>query len=146
MIIIFKKTGGFFRYFWNGRYPTLLRLPPLRFHRFHCVGGCWDRTRDCCDSGIYWANRIRFTIFYLIIYTKYIVVPSYWGLVNRNENKKLIVERYGSSWLIFRADPRRKSIGCTVWYLASGNKALGYISFPTKFRRYQCQSMASLFY
>jgi hypothetical protein len=25
-------------------YSTLLRLLPLRFH---CVGGCWDRTQDC---------------------------------------------------------------------------------------------------
>jgi hypothetical protein len=24
-------------------------LPPLRFH---CVGGCWDRTQDSCDYGI----------------------------------------------------------------------------------------------
>ncbi len=23
-------------------------LPPLRFH---CVRGCWDRTKDCCDFG-----------------------------------------------------------------------------------------------
>ncbi len=30
-------------------YSTLLHLPPLRFH---CVGGCWDRTHDCCDFGI----------------------------------------------------------------------------------------------
>ncbi len=30
---------------------TLLNthLPPLRLH---CVGGCWDRTQDCCDFGI----------------------------------------------------------------------------------------------
>jgi hypothetical protein len=34
------KTGGF--------YGTLLHLPPLRFH---CVGGCWDRTQDCYDYG-----------------------------------------------------------------------------------------------
>jgi hypothetical protein len=27
-------------------YSTLLHLPPLRFH---CVGGCWDWTQDCCD-------------------------------------------------------------------------------------------------
>jgi hypothetical protein len=27
-------------------YSTLLHLPPLRFH---CVGGCWDRTQDSCD-------------------------------------------------------------------------------------------------
>ncbi len=31
------------------RYSTLLHLPPLRFH---CVGGCWDRTQDSCDYGI----------------------------------------------------------------------------------------------
>jgi hypothetical protein len=30
-------------------YSTLLHLPP---HRFHCVGGCWDRTQDSCDFGI----------------------------------------------------------------------------------------------
>jgi hypothetical protein len=30
-------------------YSTLLHLPPLRFH---CVGGCWDRTQDRCDLGI----------------------------------------------------------------------------------------------
>jgi len=30
-------------------YSTLLYLPPLRFH---CVGGCWDRTQDSCDYGI----------------------------------------------------------------------------------------------
>ncbi len=28
---------------------TLLHLTPLRFH---CVGGCWDRTQGCCDLGI----------------------------------------------------------------------------------------------
>ncbi len=30
------------------RYSILLHLPPLRFH---CVGGCWDRTLDCYDFG-----------------------------------------------------------------------------------------------
>jgi hypothetical protein len=30
-------------------YATLFHLPPLRFH---CVGGCWDRTQDSCDFGI----------------------------------------------------------------------------------------------
>ncbi len=28
---------------------TLLHLPPLWFY---CVGGCRDRTQDCCDFGI----------------------------------------------------------------------------------------------
>jgi len=27
-------------------FSTLFHLPPFRFH---CVGGCWDRTQDCCD-------------------------------------------------------------------------------------------------
>jgi hypothetical protein len=27
-------------------YPTLLHLPPLRFH---CADGCWDRTQDRCN-------------------------------------------------------------------------------------------------
>jgi hypothetical protein len=30
------------------RYSTPLLLPPIIFH---CVGGCWDRTQDCCDFG-----------------------------------------------------------------------------------------------
>ncbi len=43
-------TGGFFFYkSFYVHYSTPLRLPPLRFH---CVGGCWDRTHDCCDFGI----------------------------------------------------------------------------------------------
>jgi hypothetical protein len=36
----------FWLVFLNVRYSTLLYLPPLRFH---CVGGCWDRTQDCYD-------------------------------------------------------------------------------------------------
>ncbi len=30
-------------------YSTRFHLPPLRFH---CVGGCWDQTHECCDYGI----------------------------------------------------------------------------------------------
>ncbi len=33
---------GFFLFY--VRYTTLLHLPPLRFH---CVGGCWDRNKNC---------------------------------------------------------------------------------------------------
>jgi hypothetical protein len=44
-IIYFKGFLGFFAVL----YSTLLHLPPLRFH---CVGGCWDRTHDCYDFGI----------------------------------------------------------------------------------------------
>ncbi len=40
-----KKQGDFFGFFYV-LYSTLLHLPLLRFH---CVGGCWDRTPDCCD-------------------------------------------------------------------------------------------------
>jgi hypothetical protein len=38
---------GIFSFY--GRYLTLLRLPPLRFH---CVEGYRDRTQDCCGFGI----------------------------------------------------------------------------------------------
>ncbi len=44
-----KITGGFFGFFSYVLYSTLLHLPPLRFH---CVGGCWNQTQDCCDFGI----------------------------------------------------------------------------------------------
>jgi hypothetical protein len=35
--------GDFLAFFYV-HYSTLLNLPPLRFH---CAGGCWDRTQDC---------------------------------------------------------------------------------------------------
>jgi hypothetical protein len=46
-----KVNRGIFLvfFFFYVLYSTLLHLPPLRFH---CVGGCWDRTQDCCDFGI----------------------------------------------------------------------------------------------
>jgi hypothetical protein len=43
------NTKGFFFFFFYVLYSTLHLLPPLRLH---CVGGCWDRTQDCCDFGI----------------------------------------------------------------------------------------------
>jgi hypothetical protein len=37
---VILTKGGFVRFFYfDVRYSTLLRLPPLSFH---CVGGCWD--------------------------------------------------------------------------------------------------------
>jgi hypothetical protein len=47
VILIFLNRGVF--EFFCFLYLTLLHLPPLRFR---CVGGCWDRTQDCCDFGI----------------------------------------------------------------------------------------------
>jgi hypothetical protein len=42
--------GDFLRIFlFHVRHSTLFHLPPFRFH---CVGGCWDRTQDSCDNGI----------------------------------------------------------------------------------------------
>jgi hypothetical protein len=35
--------GGFFLDFFYVRYSALIHLPPLRFH---CVGGCWNRTQE----------------------------------------------------------------------------------------------------
>jgi hypothetical protein len=44
--LFFNKQRDLRNFLW---YFILLHLPPLRFH---CVGGCWDRTQDCCDFGI----------------------------------------------------------------------------------------------
>jgi hypothetical protein len=43
------EGGLIFGFFYVCLYSTLLHLLPLRFH---CVGGCWDRTQDSCDFGI----------------------------------------------------------------------------------------------
>jgi hypothetical protein len=43
----------------NLLYLTLLHLPPLRFH---CVGGCWDRTQDYCNQGCGSGSGIRIRI------------------------------------------------------------------------------------
>jgi hypothetical protein len=48
-------VGGFFKIFFSAIYSTLLHLPPLRFH---CVGGCWDRTQDSFDFGIGCENAL----------------------------------------------------------------------------------------
>jgi hypothetical protein len=45
----YATIGLDFYVFLHLPYLTLLHLPPIRFH---CVGGCWDRNRDCCDFGI----------------------------------------------------------------------------------------------
>jgi hypothetical protein len=39
----------FKRGFFYVRCSALLHLPPLRSH---CVGGCWNRTQDCCAFGV----------------------------------------------------------------------------------------------
>ena len=43
-------------------YSTLLHLPPLRFP---CVGGCEDRTQDCCVFGI--ALTTKLDLFKILI-------------------------------------------------------------------------------
>ncbi len=49
-VVLFLGLEFFFCVFsFYVRYSTLLHLPPLRFH---CVGGCWDRTKDSCDYSI----------------------------------------------------------------------------------------------
>jgi hypothetical protein len=39
----------FLDFFMHVLYSTLLHLQSLRFH---CVGGCWDKTQDSCGFGI----------------------------------------------------------------------------------------------
>ncbi len=46
MIIILK--GNFFDFHTLFNTASYAAPPP----RFHCVGGCWDRTQDCCDFGV----------------------------------------------------------------------------------------------
>ncbi len=49
IMLIHNKGEIFWILSFYVRSLTLLHLAPLRFS---CVGGCWDRTRDCCDFGI----------------------------------------------------------------------------------------------
>jgi hypothetical protein len=44
--ILYKKGGIFYC---STLFNKPFHLPPLRFH---CVGGCWDRTQLSCDFGI----------------------------------------------------------------------------------------------
>jgi hypothetical protein len=44
----YSVTEGFLEFFYV-LYSTLLHLPPLRFH---CDGGCWDRTRTVVTSAL----------------------------------------------------------------------------------------------
>jgi hypothetical protein len=44
--LIVKSQGSTKGNVFKVLYSTLHLLPPLRIH---CVGGCWDRTQDCCD-------------------------------------------------------------------------------------------------
>jgi hypothetical protein len=39
-----KKISYFF--------PVLFSTATSAALKFHCVGGCWDRTQDSCDFGI----------------------------------------------------------------------------------------------
>jgi hypothetical protein len=42
--------GGFLGFFsFYVQYSKLLHLPPLRFH---CAGGCWDRTRTVANTAL----------------------------------------------------------------------------------------------
>jgi hypothetical protein len=66
----FVFITGFFLDFCYVLYSTLLHLPPLRFR---CVGGCWDRTQDCCDFGIgsqtpFFLPTLIFVIFLFFLF------------------------------------------------------------------------------
>ncbi len=43
-ILTFRYNRIFLDFFFYVRYSTLLHMPPPL--RFHCVGGCWDRSQD----------------------------------------------------------------------------------------------------
>ncbi len=65
-VLLFKQKDFFFFILFGFFYSTLLYLPPLRFH---CVGGCWDRTQDYVH--IYWFVSI------LLLYTPHLFSKSY---------------------------------------------------------------------
>ncbi len=44
-----QVSNYFVNSFYSVLYSILHHLPSLRFH---CVGGCWDRTQDGCDFDI----------------------------------------------------------------------------------------------
>jgi hypothetical protein len=48
---LIKKTirGDFFGFF---LFMSLFNTASSAAPRFHCVGGCWDRTQDCYDFGM----------------------------------------------------------------------------------------------
>ncbi len=50
LFILYPITfSDFFLFFYVLYFNTASKTAALRFH---CVGGCWDRTLDCCDFGI----------------------------------------------------------------------------------------------
>jgi hypothetical protein len=65
-------------YFLYVRYSTLLQLPPFRFH---CVGGCWDRTQDCCDFGI--LQPAALTTWLDLIHTWLDLIHSWLDLIHK---------------------------------------------------------------
>jgi hypothetical protein len=67
-------------------YSTLLHLPPLRFH---CVGGCGDRTQDCCVFGI--ALTTRLDLIHIRLDLIKIFIP-YFLHIRRQKMLNLITE------------------------------------------------------
>ncbi len=45
-VLLFKLFGFFFCL------STIFNTASSNALRFHCVGGCWDRTQDSCEYGI----------------------------------------------------------------------------------------------
>jgi hypothetical protein len=41
--------GGYIFFYFLSTFFNTLHLPPLGMH---CVGGCWDRTQNCCDFAL----------------------------------------------------------------------------------------------
>jgi hypothetical protein len=48
-LLRFLKEAFLYFFHFHVSYSILLCLPPFRFH---CVGGCWGRTQNCCDFSV----------------------------------------------------------------------------------------------
>ncbi len=54
-VIEIHNRGIFWIFAFYVLYSILLHLPPLRFH---CVGGCCDRTQDCWDTRLHLIPKV----------------------------------------------------------------------------------------
>jgi hypothetical protein len=67
-----NSAGTFFMF----RYTILLHPSTLRYH---CAGGCWDRTQDCCDFAARGSNHTaRSYPLYYTLALKVLIKPVTW--------------------------------------------------------------------
>ncbi len=56
---LYSESWGIFEGFLKYFIQQCFVLQPLRFH---CVGGCWDRTQDCCVFSINGSQKVHYIL------------------------------------------------------------------------------------